>query len=66
MEYVLIIVFWVQAQGWSVATAEFGDQAACESARLVASEAFRDTERKLPGGQTTGRALCVPKHSAKP
>jgi len=25
MEYILLIVFWVQAQGWSVATAEFGD-----------------------------------------
>jgi hypothetical protein len=65
MEYILIMVFWVQAQGWSVTTAEFGDQAACESAKLVASEAFRDTAQKLPGGQTTGRALCVPKHSAK-
>ena len=66
MEYILLIVFWVSAQGWSVATAEFGDQAACESARLVASEAFNDTARKAPGGQTAGRALCLSKHSPKP
>ena len=65
MEYILLIVFWVQAQGWSVATAEFGDQAACEAAKLVASEAFRDTALKHPGGQTSGRALCLPKHSPK-
>jgi hypothetical protein len=65
MEYILLIVFWVQAQGWSVATAEFGDQAACESARLAAADAFNETAQKRPGTQTTGRTLCVPKHSAK-
>jgi hypothetical protein len=65
MEYILIIVFWVQAQGWSVTTAEFGDQAACEAARLVAGEAFRETARRLPGTETAGKTLCVPKHSAK-
>jgi hypothetical protein len=65
MEYILLIVFWVQAQGWSITTAEFGDQAACEAARLVASEALRETALKAPGGQTSGRTLCLPKHSAK-
>jgi hypothetical protein len=66
MEYILLIVFWVQAQGWSVTTAEFGDKAACESALEVASAAFRDTALKAPGGQTAGRGYCLPKHSPKP
>jgi len=65
MEYVIIIVFWVQAQGWSVATAEFADQGACESARIIATEAFQETSRKAPGGATAGRAHCLPKHSPK-
>ena len=48
MEYILLIVFWVQAQGWSVATAEFGDQAACEAARVIARDAFNETYTKKP------------------
>jgi len=65
MEYILLIVFWVSAQGWSVATAEFGDQAACESAKVVASTAFTETMLQAPGGNTNGRAYCVPKNSPK-
>ncbi len=66
MEYILLIVFWVQAQGWSVATAEFGDQAACEDARVIARDAFNETYTKKPGGDMTGQTHCLPKHSPKP
>ena len=66
MEYILLIVFWVQAQGWSVATAEFGDQAACEAARVVARDASNEIYTKKPGGDMTGQTHCLPKHSPKP
>ena len=75
MEYILLIVFWVSAQGWSVGTAkkillhltaEFGDQAACEAARVVARDAFNETYTKKPGGDMTGQTHCLPKHSPKP
>jgi len=66
MEYILLIVFWVQAQGWSVTTAEFGDQAACEAARVIARNALNETFTKKPGGEMAGQTHCLPKHSAKP
>ena len=65
MEYILLIVFWVAGQGWSVSTAEFGDQAACEAARTVARDAMNATADQAPGGTTTGQTRCIPKHSAK-
>ena len=66
MEYILLIVYFVQSQGWSVATAEFGDQAACESAKQIAAGAFNDAALEYPTRGTTGRAFCLPKHSSRP
>jgi hypothetical protein len=66
MEYILLIVYFVQSQGWSVTTAEFGDLAACESAKTVAARAFNEAAQEFPTPGTTGRAFCLPKHSSKP
>lgn len=64
MEYILLIVFWVQAQGWSVAMAEFGDKDACEAARVIARDSLNATARQQPSGGTAGQTHCIPKHSA--
>lgn len=66
MEYILLIVYFVQSQGWSVTTAEFGDQAACQAGLEIAARAFNDTGAKFGTGGTTGKAFCIPKHSATP
>jgi hypothetical protein len=66
MEYILLIVYFIQGQGWSATTAEFGDKDACESALTVAAGAFNAATQKFPTAGSTGKAFCLPKHSAKP
>jgi hypothetical protein len=66
MEYILLIVYITQGQGWSVTTAEFADEAACQAGLEIAVRGFDELGRKFASGGSAGRAYCIPKHSATP